>query len=179
MVLWLVLKPIHLPKYSLDNVDFRSFSVGQNSTLNADILYTITANNPNKKIGIKYDNIDIQSSYDGQVFGRSTIPGFYQGHQNITTITSEVLVNDYALTSTSATTLASQIQSNSVPLHFRANAKVHVKIGSYTSPGFKVRVDCDVTMGVNPVLLKSKSHFFFSDGAVCQICQICTVLDGS
>ncbi|XP_024376769.1 NDR1/HIN1-like protein 10 [Physcomitrium patens] len=109
LVLWLVLKPIHLPKYSLDNVDFCSFSVGQNNNVNADILYTITANNPKKKIGIKYDNINIESEYDGQVFGHSTAPGFYQGHQNVTTITSEVLVNNYALTSTSATTLASQI----------------------------------------------------------------------
>ncbi|KAG0626025.1 hypothetical protein M758_2G097100 [Ceratodon purpureus] len=157
LVLWLVLRPIHLPKYSLDNVDVRSFSVGQGSTLNANIVYNITANNPNRKIGIKYDAINLETSYDGQVFGHSAIPAFYQGHQNITSLASELNATNFPLRASSATALASQIQSNSVPLFVRADAKVRVKIGSQTSSAFWVRVDCDVVVGVKPGQLISKS----------------------
>lgn len=157
LILWLVLKPVHLPKYSLDNIDIVNFAVGKNNTLNADFVYNITAENPNRKIGIKYDYIDLETSYNGQLFGRSSIPGFYQGHQNTTVLSSELKVQDYALQASSATALTTQISDNSVPLHVRANAKVHVRIGKYTSPGFKVRVDCDVTMGVSPAKLISKS----------------------
>lgn len=157
LVLWLVLRPIHLPKYSLDNSNMRNFSVGQGSTLNADIVYNITANNPNRKIGIEYDAINLETSYDGQVFGHSAIPGFYQGHQNITSVASELNVTNFPLRTSSATTLSSQIQSNSVPLFVRADAKVRVKIGTHTSSAFWVRVDCDVVVGVKPAKLISKS----------------------
>jgi hypothetical protein len=158
LVLWLILKPIHLPKYSLNDVDIVNFSVGQNNnTLAADLIYNITAENPNRKIGIKYDYIDLETSYDGQAFGLSSIPGFYQGHQNTTVLTSELNVQDFQLQQSSATALQTQIQANNVPLHIRANAKAHVKIGKYTSAGFKVRVDCDVDMAVTPARLISKS----------------------
>lgn len=156
LILWLVLKPVHLPKYSLDNVEVRNFSV-TGTSLNADIAYNITANNPNRKIGIKYDVINLDTSYSGQALGRSVIPGFYQGHQNVTSISSELVVQNAALSQSSAEVLNNQVVANSVPLHVRADAKVHVRIGKYTSPGFWVRVDCDVTMGVNPAQLISKS----------------------
>lgn len=159
LVLWLVLKPIHLPKYSLNDVDIVNFSVEpNNSTLDADFIYNITADNPNKKIGIKYDYIDLVTSYNGQDFGQSSIPGFYQGHRNTTVLTSELKVQDFQLQQSSASALQSQIQANSVPLHVRANARAHVKIGKYTSHGFKVRVDCDVDLAVTPTArLISKS----------------------
>jgi len=156
LILWLVLKPVHLPKYSLDNVDVNSFSVG-GSTVNADFTYNITANNPNRKIGIKYDTINLDTSYSGQELGKSVIPGFYQGHQNVTSLSSELKVVNAVLSSSSATALQSQLAANSVPLHVRADAKVHVRIGKYTSPGFWVRVDCDVNMGVSPATVNSKS----------------------
>ncbi|KAG0590938.1 hypothetical protein M758_1G132200 [Ceratodon purpureus] len=157
LVLWLVLKPIHLPKYSLNNIDIANFAVGQNNTLNADFIYNVTAENPNRKIGIKYDYINLETSYDGQFLNSSSIPGFYQGHQNTTVLSSELKVQNYQLRQSSVTALNTQIQANNVPLHVRANAKVHVRIGKYTSPGFKVRVDCDVNMGVSPATLISKS----------------------
>lgn len=156
LILWLVLKPVHLPKYSLDNVEVRTFALS-GSTLNADFAYNITANNPNRKIGIKYDTINLETSYSGQSLGKSVIPGFYQGHQNITSLSSELKVVDAVLTDGAAGTLSSQVQSNSVPLFVRADAKVHVRIGKYTSPGFWVRVDCDINMGVNPATVNSKS----------------------
>lgn len=156
LILWLVLKPVHLPKYSLDNVEVRNFAL-TGSTLNADIAYNITANNPNRKIGIKYDTINLDTSYSGQALGRSVIPGFYQGHQNVTSLSSELKVQNASLTPTSASALTTQLEANSVPMHVRADAKVHARIGKYTSPGFWVRVDCDVNMSVNPATVISKS----------------------
>lgn len=156
LILWLVLKPVHLPKYSLDNVEVKQFSLAQ-STLNADFAYNFTANNPNRKIGIKYDNINLETMYSGQSLGKSVIPGFYQGHRNVTSLSSELKVVNAVLTPASTNSLNTQIAANNVPLHVRANAKVHVRIGKYTSPGFKVRVDCDVNMGVSPATVISKS----------------------
>lgn len=156
LILWLVLKPVHLPKYSLDNVEVRQFLL-DGSTLNADFAYNITANNPNRKIGIKYDTINLETKYSGQSLGKSVIPGFYQGHRNVTSLSSELKVVNVILTPASTNTLKTQISANNVPMYVRADAKVHVRIGKYTSPGFRVRVDCDVNMGVSPATVISKS----------------------
>ena len=163
LVLWLVLRPVHLPKYSLNDVDITNFSVVPNSAktgynLNSNIVYNITAENPNHKIGIKYDYINLQTSYDGQVFAQSSIPEFYQGHRNTTVLSSAVTVTDFPLQS-GTNVAALQSSENNLPLKFQATAKVHVRIGKYTSPGFKVRVDCDVNVNVavTPAQLLSKS----------------------
>lgn len=156
LILWLVLRPVHLPKYSLDNVEVKQFSL-TGSTLNADFAYNFTANNPNRKIGIKYDSINLETMYSGQSLGQSVIPGFYQGHQNVTSLSSELQVVNAILTPASTNALNTQLRANNVPLQVRADAKVHVRIGKYTSPGFRVRVDCDVNMGVNPAAIISKS----------------------
>lgn len=154
LVLWLVLRPIHAPTYSINDIQIKTFSVGSSNstannattTLSADLLYNITATNPNKHIGIKYDKINIATSYDGEVFAQNTVPSFYSGHQNVTTIVSEFNVTNFALSSTAGSALVTAVQSNSVPLHTRADAKVRVKIGSYTSFAVWVHVDCDVSI---------------------------------
>lgn len=159
LILWLVLRPVHLPKYTFDNVTISNFTVVSNSTsLTGNFVYTLTANNPNRRIGIYYDIINVDTSYDGNVLGRSVVGRFYQGHWNVTTMTTpELNVENYPLTASEATILEREIRENSVPIHVRGDAQVRVKIGAYKSPDFWVRVNCDVVVGVNPSALISKS----------------------
>lgn len=172
LVLWLVLRPIEAPKYSLDSLDLKTFSVNKmssssSSTLDANFVYTVTATNPNRKIGIKYDEIAIDTSYNGVVFGHSSVPSFYQGHRNTTTFTSEFDVRNVALGSggqsgsnNNLSSLTTDYQKGSVALHTHANAKLRVKIGAYTSFAVWVHVDCDVvvaTSSSSPATVTSKT----------------------
>lgn len=170
LVVWLVLRPIEAPTYSLDSLQLNAFSVNttlsSSPTLDANFVYTITATNANRKIGIKYDEIAIDTSYNGVVFGHSSVPSFFQGHRNTTTFTSGFDVRNFALGSggqsgnNKLSSLTTDYQNGSVALHTHANAKLRVKIGAYTSFAVWVHVDCDVvvaTSSSSPATVSSKT----------------------
>jgi hypothetical protein len=77
----------------MEIIQFQSFNLStpqqESGILNSDILLTIQANNPNKKIRIIYKSITTTIFFDGNELGSDVIPPFYQGHHNITIMTSD------------------------------------------------------------------------------------------
>lgn len=150
LIAWLILRPIHAPRYFVDNLEFRSLSVSAPTneldiaTLNANVMFTITAENRNGKMGFKYDGVGIDTSYRGNVFGYSAVSSFALGHRNTTTLTSEFVVENYLFTPPRlGRDFAADVALASLALHVRASAKVRVKVGVITSFAVKVFVDCD------------------------------------
>jgi len=142
LITWLVLRPIHSPTFSIDRLDIKTFNVTpQGTTLNADLVYTFVVTNPNKKLGFKYEGIDVETSYGREVFGRSSVAGFSQGHRNVTTLTTGFVVENAGVRN--ASVIAADSQRGNMGIHTRANAKVSVKVGAITSFPVKVHVDCD------------------------------------
>jgi hypothetical protein len=148
LIVWLILRPIRAPQYTVENIQFQSFNLStppqQSGVLNSDILLTIQANNPNKKIGIIYESITTTAFFDGNELGSGVIPPFYQGHQNITTVTSHLSIVNYALTQSDSDSLKTDIGHNSVPLEVRTSVKAKVKIGAFKSFSFWVHVTCNL-----------------------------------
>jgi hypothetical protein len=77
---------------------------------------TIQVNNPNKKIGIIYESITTTVFFDSNELGSGLIPPFYQGHHNITIMTSHLNIVNYALTQSDVDYLKTDIANNDVPL---------------------------------------------------------------
>ncbi|XP_024361846.2 NDR1/HIN1-like protein 10 [Physcomitrium patens] len=156
LIFWLIVRPIHAPSYSLKDFNLNSFSITPQYSfgvtprvlLNANFKYTLIANNRNKKIGFKYGDISIETSYAGDVFGRSGIPGFYQGHRNITTLTEDLQVKNYALSLSLASALQADVRSGSIPLQSFATTKVGVKIGGLVSFPVKVHLHCEIRVSL-------------------------------
>lgn len=147
LIAWLVLRPIYAPKYSFGDLQIKTFNLTPQNTLNANIVYNIMASNRNGKIDFKHNAIAVHTSYGGQVFGQASIPAFSQGHRNVTTLTSELVVNNFEFVPASlGTALATDVNRGSVALHARGSAKVRVKVGAITSFAVRVRVDCDFTV---------------------------------
>lgn len=147
LITWLILRPIHSPKFSVESLQVKTFNVTPQGSLNADILYTVVANNLNGKIGWKYDVITMETSYGGRVFGLTSIPAFSQGHRNVTTVTSGFVIENYKFVPASVgSTLATNVERGSVALHARASAKVRLKVGAITSFPVRVHVNCDFTV---------------------------------
>jgi hypothetical protein len=144
LIIWLVLRPIYAPDYSLVDAEINtlSYSTTTNS-LDANFLYTINATNRNAKIGFKYDVINLDTSYSGADFGKSSIPGFYNGHQNTTTISSSFNVTGFALTPTLGTSFLNDVKNSSIPLQLRVSVKARIKVGLLTTFPFWVHANCD------------------------------------
>ncbi|KAI6691365.1 hypothetical protein NL676_028193 [Syzygium grande] len=163
-ILYLAFRP-KLPKYSIDGLQITQFNLSNDSSLNATFDVTITARNPNKKIGIYYEGGSrITVLYSGDQLCQGALPKFYQGHRNTT-----VLVVPLSGQTQNGTGLLSQLQAQqqatgSIPLNLRVRQPVRVKLGKLKLFKVKFLVRCllevDSLSADNSIQIKSSSCKF-------------------
>ncbi|KAL6993309.1 hypothetical protein U1Q18_011425 [Sarracenia purpurea var. burkii] len=162
-VVYFVFHP-KLPKYSVDSMRITQFSLSNDANLDATFNVNITAQNPNKKIGIYYlGGSRISVWYTATQLCQGALPEFYQGHQNTTVL-------DVALTgqTQNATELLQSLQAQqatgSIPLRLRATVPVKVKLGSIKLMKWKFLVRCNVVVDSlatdNDISIRSSSCKF-------------------
>ncbi|KAJ7518181.1 hypothetical protein O6H91_21G058500 [Diphasiastrum complanatum] len=150
LVIYLVLHP-KAPKYQLLDAHVSQLDVSGNPTfsnpqMSYNIAFTLQAYNPNKKIGIYYDDIRVFLSYDSLEVGQASIAPFYQGHKNTTILETDLTRQNITLQQTTATSLQADLGRQSIPFQILVKVRARVKVGSWKSPHFKVRDTCSVTI---------------------------------
>ncbi|OMO67643.1 Late embryogenesis abundant protein, LEA-14 [Corchorus olitorius] len=126
--LYLAFRP-KLPKYSIDSLRISDLRLNFDMTLYAKFDVKITANNPNKKIGIYYEKGGRLSVwYTNSKLCEGSLPKFYQGHQNITKLDVS-LTGQTESASTLMTALQEQQQTGQIPLNLKVDAPVAIKLG--------------------------------------------------
>ncbi len=163
LIVWLILRP-KSPSWSLRdvqvvtlNVQFyrsgrRLYSTGPQDTLllnpqlNADLYFTIEAENANKKIKLVYDTINVYSSYADYRFGHTNVPPFLQGYRNTTLLHPELKAQSVPVAVNLGYALQNDIRNNKVLLQIQVDVKARVKIGSYKSFSFWVHTSCDIAV---------------------------------
>lgn len=78
----------HVPSYKVEKLEVKAFDMRPDLTLNAQILVTVKANNPNTDIGFVYgDNGSVSLLFnESDVLCSGKPPHFFQSHNNITMI---------------------------------------------------------------------------------------------
>ncbi|OVA10738.1 Late embryogenesis abundant protein [Macleaya cordata] len=144
-ILYAVFKP-KLPKYSIDRLRITDFRLNNDSSLFAEFKVRITTTNPNKKIGIYYeDGSHLNVWYKNFKLCEGFLPKFYQGHQNITVL-------DLGLTGQNEdgnslmTALFEQQQTGSIPLDLNVKVPVRVKLGKLKLMKVKFKVRCKLVV---------------------------------
>lgn len=128
-ILYLVFRP-KLPSYSVDSLKISNLRLNLDMSLYAKFDIKITADNPNKKIGIYYEQGGrLSVSYTNMRLCEGTLPKFYQGHQNKTVLNVALTGRDqYGNTLMNA--LQQQQQTGSIPLDLKVDAPVAIKLGT-------------------------------------------------
>lgn len=169
-ILYLVFQP-KAPKYSVDRLRITSFdanrsAAGDNFNIRAAFSVVVTATNPNKKIGIFYeDKSHLSVWYSGTNLCTGSLPAFYQGHRN-TTVLTVALTGQTAVGLDMLTSLQAHQQAGAVPLLFRGSVPVRVKFGSLKLWKVRFLVSCDIvvtnlTVGGNIRIQSSRCGFKF------------------
>lgn len=115
-------------------------------TLYAKFDVKITANNPNKKIGIYYEKGGhLRVWYAGTELCSGSIPKFYQGHQNITKLDVS-LTGQTQYGSSLMAALQEQQQTGRIPLDLKVKAPVSVKLGRLKLRKVRIYGDCIVVV---------------------------------
>ncbi|PIA35369.1 hypothetical protein AQUCO_03500035v1 [Aquilegia coerulea] len=144
-ILYLVFQP-KLPKYSINRLRISEFRLSQDDSLFATFTVAITARNPNKKIGIYYENgSHINVYYNNIKLTGGSLPKFYQGHEN-TTVLDVDLSGQTQNANGLLTALTQQQQTGSIPLVIKATVPVRVKLGKLKLMKVKPRVRCNLVV---------------------------------
>ncbi|KAJ7975486.1 Late embryogenesis abundant protein [Quillaja saponaria] len=140
-ILYLVFKP-KLPNYSVDSLRISDLRLNLDMTLYAKFDVKITANNPNKKIGIYYEKGSRLSVwYTETKLCEGSLPKFYQDHQN-KTVLNVSLTGQAQSGSTLMKALQEQQQTGRVPLDLKVDAPIAIKLGSLKLRKVKILGDC-------------------------------------
>uniref|UniRef100_A0A1D1YMS7 Putative syntaxin-24 n=1 Tax=Anthurium amnicola TaxID=1678845 RepID=A0A1D1YMS7_9ARAE len=162
-VLYLVFRP-RLPKYSVDRLQVSAFAVDAALNVDASFDVTVTATNPNKKVGIYYsDGSRLSVWYDDTRLCAGSFPGFYQGHRN-TTVLVVVLTGRTQVGGDLLAALQEQQQTGRVPLVFRGEVPVRVKLGALKLWKVRFLVTCNLVVNSlsvdNKIQIKTSSCKF-------------------
>ncbi|KAE9594451.1 hypothetical protein Lal_00001174 [Lupinus albus] len=140
--LYLVFKP-KLPKYSVDELRINQFNGSENNNFSVTFNVTVTARNPNKKIGIYYvGGSQITAWYEETQLCEGSLPKFYQGHGNITVLNIS-MVGQTQDTNDLVNTLM-QEQKGNIPLNLKVTQPVRIKLGKLKLFKINFRVSCNI-----------------------------------
>lgn len=140
--IWVCLTP-KAPIYIITDAYIPALDVRNSTSLhtrNTSILLNLEFSNPNKKMAIFYNNINVTLYYRDAIIGSNSLPGFYQGYKNTTKYEVLVKANHKHLPKgvTNATIVLRVCLENVVKYkifshktkHHRIYNEAHVSVGS-------------------------------------------------
>ncbi|PQQ02835.1 NDR1/HIN1-like protein 13 [Prunus yedoensis var. nudiflora] len=140
-ILYLIFQP-KLPNYSVDSLKISDLRLNLDMTLYAKFDVKITANNPNKKIGIHYEQGGRMSVwYTNMKLCQGTLPKFYQGHQN-KTLLNVALTGQTQYGNTLMNALQQQQQTGRIPLDLKVDAPVAIQLGRLKLRKVRILGEC-------------------------------------
>ncbi|KAJ9188772.1 hypothetical protein P3X46_000136 [Hevea brasiliensis] len=144
LIIWLVIKPKQLV-YSIENGSVSNFNLKYNH-LNASFDFLIRAGNPNRRITIYYDTIDVSLSYDDQTIAFNTLEPFHQPRRNVTQLEAKLEARDAALSNGLSKDLMHEKAAGKVQLDVRIKARIRFKVEIWKSKHRTLRVLCPSVM---------------------------------
>ncbi|KAJ3677926.1 hypothetical protein LUZ60_001729 [Juncus effusus] len=147
LVLWLVLRPNPI-KVHATSASLTQFDLSNGSTLQYNLTVDMSIRNPNKRIGLYYDSIETQAYYDGSRFGFDTIPPFYQGHKNTSSIEPAFQGTQLLLGNSLSSTYSKEKNDGYYNVELKINAKIRLKIWKFKIHHVKPKVTCKLKLPV-------------------------------
>ncbi|KAL6959723.1 hypothetical protein U1Q18_039877 [Sarracenia purpurea var. burkii] len=143
-IVYFVFQP-KIPKYSLDSLRITNFTLNNDNSLYATFNVNITIRNPNKKIGIYYENgSQLSVWYTGTQLSEGSLPKFYQGHRNTTVLDVALTGQTQNATGLLQTLRSQQEMTGAVPLRMNGKVPVRLKLGSLKLMKWKFLVRCNL-----------------------------------
>lgn len=142
LLVWVILHPTK-PHFSLKQADIKQLNLTASSSLNSYIQLTLLSINPNKKLGIYYDEFLLYASYNGQkITNVTSIDPFYQDREETNVLSASLVGNEQTL----APQLAYQVKRDegmgNLYLNFKVMGRLRWKVGTWVSGRYRFNVNC-------------------------------------
>ncbi|KAJ4726761.1 Late embryogenesis abundant protein [Melia azedarach] len=150
LLVWLILHP-GKPQFSLKEADIYQLNLSNSHLLNSSIQFTLLSKNPNQKVGIYYDVIQVYAAYKGQQITVDTsLPPFYQGHQDSNLLTASLVGTGLPVAPSFVYEVGRDQIAGKLVLGAKVNGKLRWKVGTWVSGRYRFNVNCIAVMDFGP-----------------------------
>ncbi|XP_042480574.1 NDR1/HIN1-like protein 26 [Macadamia integrifolia] len=150
ILVWVILHPSK-PEFYLKEADIYQLNLSAPHLLNSSIQLTLISKNPNKKVGVYYDQLQIYASYKGQQITLYTsLPPFYQGHEDSNLLSASLVGTGLPVAPSFGYEVGRDQTAGRLILSLKVNGQLRWKVGSWVSGRYRFNVNCVTIMNFGP-----------------------------
>ncbi|XP_027348234.1 NDR1/HIN1-like protein 1 [Abrus precatorius] len=150
-LIWIILRPSK-PHFVVQDATIYTFNLSSTTepslsfnTLTLTMQITLSAHNPNDRIGIYYHNLNLYASYRSQQISLATaIPDAYQGHKDFTVWSPFLYGNAVPVSPFVLGSLQQDQSAGAALVNVKVNGRVKWKVGTWISGRYHIYVNCPV-----------------------------------
>nr|XP_043611026.1 NDR1/HIN1-like protein 3 [Erigeron canadensis] len=146
LILYFIFRP-NVPKFHVDDVTMTKFTLSPtNNTLYYNVGVNMTFRNPNKRLGVYYDFIEVNGMYHGQRFDTKEIDGFYLGHKKENNNVGFVFKGEKLVVLNGDEKVKYDDESNDgvYKIDLKLKLKIRFKVWWLKTGKFKPKLDCEL-----------------------------------
>ncbi|XP_042482557.1 NDR1/HIN1-like protein 26 [Macadamia integrifolia] len=152
-LVWLILRPSK-PEFYLKEADIYQLDVTAPHLLNSSIQVTMVTMNPNKKVGVYHDQLQVYASYKGQQITLYTsLPPFYQGHEDSNLLTASLVGLGLPVAPSLGYEVGRDQTAGSLVLSLKVNGRLRWKVWTWVSGRYRFNVDCVAIIAFRPYVV--------------------------
>ncbi|KAF3432737.1 hypothetical protein FNV43_RR23839 [Rhamnella rubrinervis] len=152
LLVWIILHPSK-PQFSLKETDIYQLNLSATQLLNSSIQLTLLSKNPNQKVGIYYDDLQVYAAYKGQqITVHSSLPPFYQGHGDSNLLTASLVGTGLPVAPSFGYEVGRDQTAGRLVLNLKVNGRVRWKVGTWVSGRYRLNVNCVAVVAFGPTI---------------------------
>lgn len=142
LIIWAILQP-KKPQFVLQDATVYALNVSAPNFVSTTISLTISSRNPNDKIGIYYDQLDVYATYqDQQITYYTSIPPTYQGDDDVNVWSPYILGTNVPVAPYNGMSLGQDEADGEITLMIKIDGRVRWKVGTLTTGDYHLHVTC-------------------------------------
>ncbi|ESQ52156.1 hypothetical protein EUTSA_v10017735mg [Eutrema salsugineum] len=143
LILWFILRP-NVVKFQVADANLTRFDLDpQSNNLHYNLSLNFSIRNPNRRLGIHYDQLEASGYYGDQRFAAVNMLSFYQGHKNTTEIGTEFNGQRLVLLGAGGREDLREDQKSGIyRIDVKLRFKIRFKFGFLNSWAFRPKVKC-------------------------------------
>ncbi|XP_074349134.1 uncharacterized protein At1g08160-like [Apium graveolens] len=150
LIIWLVIKPKRLV-YTIEDGSIHNYNL-TNDHLDANFYFTIRAYNPNKKVKIYNDKVEVSVFYNDQKVASNSVGPFFQPHQDVTRLKVGLLARNATLNQEDSKDIRLEKSSGEIEFEVKVRSRIRYRVGKWKSSRRTMKVTC------KGVMLHTSSH---------------------
>uniref|UniRef100_A0ACD5TML9 Uncharacterized protein n=1 Tax=Avena sativa TaxID=4498 RepID=A0ACD5TML9_AVESA len=164
LVFWLVVRPKPI-EYTVASAVMRHFNItappgGGTAALNATFYLTLAADNPNRRLSMRYESLELYVHYgsgeEAPQLAVADVPDFRQPSRNETRLEVRAEARSAPVAGRAAQELEHDRAAGEVGVEVRVRARVCFKVGVVRSRHYDMRAVCSpVVIGLSPTSARS------------------------